>query len=229
MNKPVIGIVGKPALNKDMWSYIEIVDNIRYNIIKNDGLAMGILPPDNTLDFKLDEEEDTKTLSQQEFEDMSEILNRLDCVIFQGGLVSNQYEIEMAKYCIKNNIPVLGICAGFNVIVRALGGKVHIDDSIFHNQYGMKIAHYIDVNKDCVLYKILKKEKVIVNSIHTCIASINEVKNCYIGAVCPDDNNVEEIENMENGFIMGIKWHPELMESDEMNSIFTYFIKECSK
>lgn len=34
--KPIIGIVSKPALEIDMWHYMEIVDDIRYVLIKND-------------------------------------------------------------------------------------------------------------------------------------------------------------------------------------------------
>ena len=31
MIKPIIGIVGKPAMEKDMWYYMQIVDDIRYS------------------------------------------------------------------------------------------------------------------------------------------------------------------------------------------------------
>ncbi len=42
--KPVIGIVGKPSMEVDMWHYMGIVDDIRYVLIKNDALAVGFLP-----------------------------------------------------------------------------------------------------------------------------------------------------------------------------------------
>ena len=43
----------------------------------------------------------------------------------QGGIETDNYEIIIAKYCYDNNIPVLGICAGQNNIVRALGGATY--------------------------------------------------------------------------------------------------------
>ncbi len=34
MNKPIIGIVGKPTIESDMWHYMEIVDDIRLCYLK---------------------------------------------------------------------------------------------------------------------------------------------------------------------------------------------------
>ena len=41
----------------------------------------------------------------------------------QGGTENEAYEYWIAKYCYDNDIPALGICAGQNYIVGALGGK----------------------------------------------------------------------------------------------------------
>lgn len=68
---------------------------------------------------------------------------------------------------------------------------------------------------------------MIVNSIHTCIAKEDEIKEYKVVAKCPTDNTVEAIELENKRFVMGIKWHPELME--DMNPIFEEFVKECSK
>jgi len=43
--------------------------------------------------------------------------------------------------------------------------------------------------------------------------------------MCPDDNNVEAVELPDKRFVMGVKWHPELMES--MNPLFEEFVKAC--
>lgn len=56
MNKSIIGIVGKPTIESDMWHYMEIVDDIRYTILKNNAIAIGILPTDKKISFKVDEE-----------------------------------------------------------------------------------------------------------------------------------------------------------------------------
>lgn len=225
MKKPIIGIVAKPCTVQDMWHYMEIVDEIRAVLIKNNALVVGILPTEKRLDFKLDEEIDPMKLTKEEQEDLEQIIDRLDGVVLEGGLVSNLYEEEIAKICINKNIPLLGICSGFNNLVRALGGTVHIDESVFHNQFGAKIAHDVNIDKNSKLFKILGQEKVFVNSIHTCIAKEEEIKEYKIVAKCPYDNNVEAIELEHKTFVMGIKWHPEFMES--MNQIFKEFVKAC--
>lgn len=39
------------------------------------------------------------------------------------------------------------------------------------------------------------------------------------------DNTIEAIELENKKFVMGIKWHPELMET--MNPIFAEFVRVC--
>lgn len=227
MKKVVIGIVAKPVVEKDMWHYMGIVDEIRYSLIKNNALVIGLLPTDAKLEFKIDEEIDHYKLSEIEKQDLESIIEKLDGVVLEGGLVSNQYEEEVAKIAIEKDIPIIGICSGFNNLVRALGGSVHIDSNIFHNQFGSKIAHEVEILRDSKLFKILKKEKIVVNSIHTCICRKEDIKGYKVVARCPNDNTVEAFELEGKRFVMGIKWHPELM--DNMNEIFKEFVKECSK
>lgn len=126
MNKPIIGIIGKPSLETDMWHYMEIVDDIRYVLVKNNALVVGILPIEKKLEFKNNEELDTYVLSDEEIKDIEVILERIDGIVLEGGLVSNQYEEEFAKKAIEKDIPIIGICSGFNNLIRALGGCVHI-------------------------------------------------------------------------------------------------------
>lgn len=225
MKKPLIGIVAKPKLETDMWYYTEIVDDIRYVVIKNGGSAIGILPTNQTLTFKLDDEKDETVLTQEEIEDLHNIIDKMDGIILTGGLVSNNYEEEIARYCIEKDIPLMGICAGFNNLIRALGGKTHLDNSGLHKQYGSRIAHNITIDNNSKLYEILKKGNIMVNSIHTYISSEDEIKEYKVVATCPIDNTVEAIELPNKKFIMGIKWHPELMP--EMNEIFKSFIDNC--
>ncbi len=227
MSKPIIGIVAKPVIEYDMWHYMGIVDNIRHVLINAGALAVGILPTDRKLIFKEDEDIDNYILSADENKDLEETLDKLDGVILEGGLVSNKYEEEIAKICIEKDIPLIGICSGFNNLVRALGGKVHTDSNIFHNQFGAKIAHEVEIDENSKLFDIMKKKKLLVNSIHTRVAYENEIKNCKVVAKCPIDNTIEAIELEKKRFIMGIKWHPELMK--DMNPIFEEFAKECKR
>ena len=54
------------------------------------------------------------------------------------------------------------------------------------------------------------------------------IKGYNISAICPLDNSVEAIEFPDKKFIVGIKWHPELIKNEEsMRKIFEEFVNSC--
>ena len=225
MNKVLIGIVGKPDNSESIRSYIEINNEIRECIIKNNGLAIGILPQDSKFKRENDNE---YTLDIDEINDLEQVISKVDGVILQGGLVSNTYEQEIIKICLKKNLPLLCICGGFNNMIKALNGTLKEDKDDLHNQYGKNKVHDIILEPNSKLCNIIGNEKIIVNSIHKKVATIDSIKNCNIVGICPNDNTVEAIEVPNKKFAIGIKWHPELMNNVKcMNDIFKEFINSC--
>ena len=148
----------------------------------------------------------------------------------QGGLYSANYEIEMAKRIIELDKPLIGICAGFNNILRALGTDVVEDKTKSHDIYDKNYRHEISVIKGTKLYDLINKEEYRVNSIHSMIAHKENVeKYAKISAVSYDDL-VECFELDNKKFIMGIKWHPELMLEDGFTrKLFKEFIKNANR
>ena len=215
MNKPLIGIVGKPQNTDKRFHYILVNDEIKNRILENGGLPIGILPLDNK--FKFIGEGNKYKLSEEDIINLKDITTKMDGIILQGGLVSNQYEEEIVKICVKNNIPILCICSGFNNMIRALGGTLYKESNDIHNKYDCEYVHEVKIDESSNLYKILNKDKLIVNSIHVYVTNEDNIKNCKISAICPYDNTIEAIEIPNHKFAMGIKWHPELMP--EMNNI----------
>lgn len=73
-----------------------------------------------------------------------------------------------------------------------------------------------------------EKEEYSVNSIHSMIAPKENVdKYARISAISYDDL-VEGFELDNKKFVIGIKWHPELMLEDEFpNKLFKEFISKC--
>ena len=209
MNKAIIGIVGKPDQTKSLWSYTTINNEIKNKINNNNALAIGIIPQNN-------------------MDDLKEILKKVDGVILQGGIISKSYEQEIVKLCIDMDLPLLGICSGFNNMIEALGGVLYNDDNNIHQIDNDALAyHNVEINKNSKLYNIIGRDNINVNSIHKKVALPNSIKGFNISATCPIDNTVEGIELFDKRFIMGIKWHPELMEDD--NNLFKSFIEACNK
>lgn len=233
--KPIIGIVGKSANRlESMWHSLKIVDDFRYAIIKNGGIPIGVLPTSDTLvegyEDKYTHPYLEKVLTKQEQADLYTILDMCDGLILQGGWQNDYYEIEVAKYAIERDIPIIGICAGFNNLVFALGGDVKRHKNEDHNIYEPGFVHKIEIEKSSKLYNIFQEEIVSVNSIHKFVANDSDIKGFKITAHS-EDGLVEAFELEDKKFIMGIKWHPELMIDIDlrMNNIFVEFLEACKK
>ena len=127
MTKPIIGIIGKaqPQYGEDIWHRIDEVDEIRYLIIKNGGTAIMLLPTEETLKFNDNDIKDNTILSDEELNELYRQIDLCDGFILQGGLYSSNYEIEMAKRIIELDKPLIGICAGFNNILRAIRNRCY--------------------------------------------------------------------------------------------------------
>lgn len=227
MSKPIIGIIGKvqPQYGEDIWHRIDETDEIRYLVVKNGGNAIMLLPTEKTLKFNDNDIEDKTELSNEEKEDLFKQMEFCDGFILQGGLYSCNYEIEIAKKAIEIDKPILGICAGFNNILRALGTDVIYDETKCHDKYDVNYRHKVILEKDSKLFELVKKDEIMVNSIHTMIATEDKVKKFAKITSHSEDGLVESFEVENKKFVMGLKWHPELMlEEEYVNKIFKELI-----
>jgi putative glutamine amidotransferase len=145
------------------------------------------------------------------------------------------FEYELCKIALAKKLPILGICAGEQLLNVIYGGTLiqhipdHIETSIEHTQSIPKhiASHKIKIIKDSLLYKILKVEEIEVNSTHH--QAVKEVgKQIKVNAVAPD-GIIEGIEITDYPFALGVQWHPEYIASKYDQLIFDYFINFCSK
>lgn len=234
MAKPLVGIVSKPTLGFDdfesLWCEMHIIDDIRVKLVESGALVVGILPTNTTMEFNKNDGVDNTKLEKTELDDLGSILENLDGVVLQGGLSSASYEVEIARYCIEKEIPILGICAGLNNIIRAAGGSVREDGTGFHDKYQKEPVHVVVIEKNSELFKLFNKENLMVNSIHSWVADSSSIGNLTATAICPKDGTIEAVESLDEGFVMGVKWHPEIMpEKYGMDIIFNNFVSYCKK
>ncbi len=232
MKKPIIGIVGKtiPFVKEELWHKIIIVDELRYYVVKNGGIPILILPTEQTLSFNDNDIHDDTILSKNELEDLYKEIDLCDGFILQGGLCSCNYEIEIAKRIIELNKPVIGICAGFNNILRALGSDVLLDKTESHDYFDMNYRHHIKINEDSNLFSIIGKKEMQVNSIHSMVATKELVEPYAKITSFSDDGFVESFELPDKKFVIGLKWHPELMlEEEYVNTLFSKLIDSSKK
>tara|TARA_Y100000590_G_C15494056_1_gene928968 strand:+ start:47 stop:760 length:714 start_codon:yes stop_codon:yes gene_type:complete len=141
-----------------------------------------------------------------------------------------KFEMEIFNLFIKQNKPVLGICGGQQLMHVALGGKLiqHIPDSVKnslnHEQTNPRDepSHTVEIKKGTLLYEIIGKEKISVNSAHHQAAK-EPSEHISVNAVAPD-GVIEGIESQQYNFCLGIQWHPEYKTNEGDIKIFSAFI-----
>lgn len=143
----------------------------------------------------------------------------------------DQWEFNLMYFAFKKGIPILGICRGCQLINVFLGGSLYQDlkrykregkiSQIHWRVGGKDSSHKISIEKDTYLYKILRKEEIIVNSSHH--QAIKKLgKNLKVSARFIDNGFeiIEGIEHEDYPYLIGVQWHPERLVCEESNKLF---------
>lgn len=225
MEKPIIGIVAKHYYKDHRRLETFIRDEVEQAIFDNGGVAIGILPPNE--DKTKAKNDWHEQLTTAEKHNLYAQIALCDGIILQGGGFSDEYECFIAKYCHDYDIPILGICAGNQNLVRAMNGKVIHMDGDHHNSYE-EYVHSITIDTTSKFYSIIQEKEIMVNSRHKGYAQDPGILK--VSAVAPDAIS-EVLEDSTKRFYIGVQFHPEsLYKIDKhMNNIFIYFIKTCEK
>ena len=86
-------------------------------------------------------------------------------------------------------------------------------------------THSVDVEKDSIVYRIYRSERIYVNSFHH-QAVADAGKKFRVTAKAPD-GVVEAIESREFKPILGVQWHPENLEA-EGRKLFEWLVAQAS-
>lgn len=245
----IIGIVMKPFLTSQikssLWKDLYVKQDFADILSKHDATCIGIIPQGISLDRTNGnniELSDEVELTDSEKNCLLSQIKLCDGLILQGGLSSHNYEVFIAQYAIKHNIPILGICAGFNNISRAIGIEVEYDRELSkkHDIYSSESCHPIIIqdNANVLLLEELSDKIISVNSIHSMTLHKSVIylnKQINVEAISIDSENevfqketIEAFSVKNTKFCLAIKWHPELLPNDEItNIIFKKFIGAC--
>lgn len=142
------------------------------------------------------------------------------------------FELALARWAVANDIPILAICRGMQILNVALGGSLHQDirgGRQLHNQNAPRDypIHDIIINEDTLLAELLGRNAVRVNSFHH--QAVKEVGNgLKIGAFARD-GTVEAIEMGTHKFVLGVQWHPESLRGAVGEGLFKALVKACLK
>lgn len=135
-------------------------------------------------------------------------------------------DIFLAQSVLNTRMPVLGICAGAQLISIVSGGSLlcHINNSRAHTG---NTLHNVNITEGTLLKRILKGKRVIeiVSSHHQAVSPDAPGDNIRISALA-EDGTVEAVETSGEGrFLLGLQWHPERsMDRTDAMKIFKAFI-----
>ena len=139
------------------------------------------------------------------------------------------FEIAICKMFLRSSKPILGICGGEQLLNVVCGGTLIQDIKkkklIEHEQKNPRneTSHEVNIVKKTNLSKIIKKNKIMVNSAHH--QAIDKLgKNLIINGYA-NDNIIESVEHIKHYWCMGIQWHPEFLITEDDKKIIKNFVK----
>jgi len=144
-----------------------------------------------------------------------------------------QFECKITQTALHADIPVLGICAGMQVMAGIHGATFYpdlhreIDTAIDHlnERPAEQTAHSIAIAPASRLHRILGRNEIPVNTAHK--EAIKQIPDDIIVSARAGDGVIEAIEIPEAGFALGVQWHPEffIKDGDADFLIFKAFVE----
>ena len=235
MKKPIIGILAKHLIRNSPRLDLYIRDEVKDAIFYNGATPIGLVPSTVGMDLVMtvDEKKVSADLDSHltfvEKELLVEQIKMCDGVVFQGGAESDAYEIFVARYCYENDIPMLCICEGQTNLLRAVGGSTKkLPNGDRHYRMTEEYVHDIFIEKDTLLYDIIKKHVMKVNSRHH--FTPDDCRNLTVSAH-DDEGNIEVVEDKSKRFCIGMRFHPEslYLKDENHNAIIKAFIDACKR
>jgi putative glutamine amidotransferase len=167
--------------------------------------------------------------------DLDELLSIADAVVITGGnldihphhygaLVAarldtpderrTQSELALARRCIQDGVPVLGVCGGMQALAVAAGGTliqdIHtlVPDALEHEQPTDPAEGWHSLRVESSALRLVLGRAPVVNSTHH--QAVDDPGPFRPVAWAPD-GVIEAMELPGHPFCTGVQWHPELL------------------
>jgi putative glutamine amidotransferase len=186
---------------------------------------------------------------------VDEYLQSIDGIVIPGGFFASpdewyvdpdstspyehsprlQFDLDMIEGALKAEVPLLGICAGMQLMGGLKGCKMtqdvnkYLGTKIDHlnEKPAEDVAHSVKVTKGTLLHKITGLDEFGVNTAHR-EALVSVADGVIVNAVA-SDGAIEGIELPAYKFALGVQWHPEffMAENDPSFKLFKALVAEA--
>lgn len=144
-------------------------------------------------------------------------------------------ELAVSRWAAADDLPLLGICRGHQVLNVALGGTLYWDipaelpAAHVHDPGGLlpldHFAHEVTVSPGTRLAAILGESHLPTNSRHH--QAVRDLGQGLVATAFSEDGIVEAIEAPDRAFLLSVQWHPENLcqESPVMRRLFEALVE----
>lgn len=142
----------------------------------------------------------------------------------------DQLEIEWIQRAIRNEIPLLGICRGAQLINVVLGGTLYQDIRTLrkrtYNRPGLLPTKQIRLDANSQLASVCGKTRLRVNSLHHQAVKDPGTDIRIVGWDLDEITQAVECSSVRN--IIGVQWHPEyLIYLPSQLALFRWLLKNA--
>jgi putative glutamine amidotransferase len=139
------------------------------------------------------------------------------------------FDLALAHWAIQENIPLLAICRGIDVVNVALGGTVVQEMNEATGRDHRELVHDIELTPDTAMRDIVSRDGITIScSHHQCI---DELGDKLQPAAYAADGTIEAVTLAgHEGWFLGLQWHLEdFADSDPVQQgIFRAFVTAAS-
>jgi putative glutamine amidotransferase len=145
--------------------------------------------------------------------------------------VQRHFDQRLLAHALEENLPVLAICYGMQLLASTLGGELYYDlatdfpEAHPHHLPHADGRHGLRLEAGSRLFEALGDNPPPVNSLHH-----QGVKNSGPGlrvSARSDDGLIEALEREGESFCVGVQWHPEKLSGLHRKALFGAFIAAC--
>jgi putative glutamine amidotransferase len=135
----------------------------------------------------------------------------------------DRFELGLAEGALSQNIPVLGICRGSQMLNVALGGTLD-QDAWTTFAAARKVTTILPKREVCIeqdtrLAQLSGDEPMMVNALHS--HAVDVLGRGLRVAAWDTHGMVQAIERVRDPFALGVQWHPEyLLYAHRQRAIF---------
>jgi putative glutamine amidotransferase len=172
-----------------------------------------------------------------------EVLDRLDALVVAGGAdvdparygadrhpktggareERDEWELALARAALDQDLPVLAVCRGLQVLNVALGGTLvqHLPDLVGSEVHSPAVGehgrHDVRLEPGGRLAGIVGEQAVVATHHHQ---AVDRLGDGLVACGWAEDKVIEAVELPGRTWTFGVQWHPEAFDGDALFAAF---------